>query len=118
MTPMSAEASRRALPILSGLPTVGLQVLLCRGGPREVRVDPEQVGPARLRLRQDLDVRRPDVEDPAVTVLANQAADLDRLEHRLLQVAPQRGLDTNAHDPRSDEHPSELQSLMRISYAV
>ncbi len=49
ITPMSAEASRRALRILSGLPAVRLQVLRGRGGPREGRVQSEEVGPARVR---------------------------------------------------------------------
>src|SRR3546814_7611139 len=31
---------------------------------------------------------------------------------------PQRGGDARRADPRSEEHTSELQSLMRISYAV
>src|SRR3546814_6896508 len=33
-------------------------------------------------------------------------------------VPPQRPLHEHAVDPRSDEQPSELQSLMRTSYAV
>ncbi len=49
ITPMRAEASRRALRILSGLPMVRLQVLRGRGGPREGRVQSEEVGPARVR---------------------------------------------------------------------
>src|SRR3546814_7800957 len=35
-----------------------------------------------------------------------------------LRCAPCRRASTGDHDPRSEEHTSELQSLMRISYAV
>src|SRR3546814_10741743 len=35
-----------------------------------------------------------------------------------LQVAPRQALLAEADLPRSEEHTSELQSLMRISYAV
>src|SRR3546814_3584656 len=37
---------------------------------------------------------------------------------RLPRPHPITRLDEHAHNPRSEEHTSELQSLMRISYAV
>src|SRR3546814_6622758 len=57
---------------------------------------------------------------PAVLLPAGPASALCRLHHRLLGDA---GDDAGAHavfgrDDRSEEHTSELQSLMRISYAV
>src|SRR3546814_1917329 len=43
----------------------------------------------------------------------------ERQEHRWqTTVAEQRAANVHARDGRSEEHTSELQSLMRISYAV
>src|SRR3546814_3120087 len=47
--------------------------------------------------------------------------EFDILRHRSPEIIDNRGEVTSAHidiDPRSEEHTSELQSLMRISYAV
>src|SRR3546814_2554024 len=41
----------------------------------------------------------------------------NRVLHEILELPP-RSLDHVAHAVRSEEHTSELQSLMRISYAV
>src|SRR3546814_6519559 len=38
--------------------------------------------------------------------------------NRLFRQGPQRGEDVGSYVHRSEEHTSELQSLMRISYAV
>src|SRR3546814_4666818 len=40
------------------------------------------------------------------------------LERHARERAPRRQVDLSAHHVRSEEHTSELQSLMRISYAV
>src|SRR3546814_8498996 len=56
---------------------------------------------------------------------AGEPAQLDHEQsrenpHRRAQLAPEAGqqLDRGPGDERSEEHPSELQSLMRTSYAV
>src|SRR3546814_8137441 len=81
----------------------------------------------------DLQLRRPVATDgPAITALVARCAPLDRNSAycNLLQcthfadsciVAERDGAIVgwvSGHRPRSEEHTSELQSLMRISYAV
>src|SRR3546814_7610784 len=62
-------------------------------------------------LRQNL------IEQAAILIVQRIGSDcLDRLEHR--KLAPFHGVENRVHLGRSEEHTSELQSLMRISYAV
>src|SRR3546814_3584264 len=82
---------------------------LARGRPaHDFVVASDRPGSRRECARQNLDQRR-----FARTVRAKQAVDAARREHQI---------DTLQHDravgERSEEHTSELQSLMRISYAV
>src|SRR3546814_3596596 len=60
-------------------------------------------GNVQRRLRQRVAAR-----------LIGSAADLGRLEHKI----PRAGRSKHPYGLRSEEHTSELQSLMRISYAV
>src|SRR3546814_5758412 len=54
---------------------------------------------------------------PALHPQAHQRRDLFGLDEIALHGIGQR-VAVERHDPRSEEHTSELQSLMRISYAV
>src|SRR3546814_10378669 len=49
---------------------------------------------------------------------ALRAADVGAGTGKLTRVIVESGAEVIAIDPRSEEHTSELQSLMRISYAV
>src|SRR3546814_5831598 len=79
----------------------------------------ERPGAALLDAQQQVDV---DLAGPPALHRLHEAP------QRVLQVAPGRSLlllqlllrdqRQHAHDLRSEEHTSELQSLMRISYAV
>src|SRR3546814_4681561 len=79
---------------------------------RNRHVEPGAAGTIGIDVRADVEAARPCRLDPR-----------DRLRH---QLAPQRriggldvkNLDLRAAAFRSEEHTSELQSLMRISYAV
>src|SRR3546814_4000176 len=66
----------------------GLSVILCVGEPRKVRESGDAINYVLAQVRQSL----PDGFDRARLAIA--------------------------YEPRSEEHTSELQSLMRISYAV
>src|SRR3546814_9920032 len=55
------------------------------------------------------------IEDRSAQMLDHGERD-ERLEHRDFDLLPQAG--ALAGEKRSEEHTSELQSLMRISYAV
>src|SRR3546814_4479133 len=97
---------------------------------------PAQVGFADLvTVQRHLDadhggggVAAGEIHHHAVDGLAGHLlGSVDRIEHgdlRLLEVHDGAALDAAAclladtHDARSEEHTSELQSLMRISYAV
>src|SRR3546814_3684889 len=70
--------------------------------------------PAADRVERDRRVRLRDRVDEAVTEIA-----VDAVEHMDGANATQQiHLLLGTHDIRSEEHTSELQSLMRISYAV
>src|SRR3546814_9279068 len=73
---------------------------------------------ARLGARRGFEFVHGD--DRAGTHRGDDALDLKILEHRFEQprVAFERRLVDLSRRPRSEEHTSELQSLMRISYAV
>src|SRR3546814_7089948 len=87
----------------------------------------DKIGAALALLRRFLDwdraVRRLDelnakVEDPALWNDAKAAQDVMRERRRLDEaISATRAIETECAD-RSEEHTSELQSLMRISYAV
>src|SRR3546814_9692234 len=73
---------------------------------------------ADRRARRAGDPRRRDLAGPVAQALPDPAV-LCHHPHRLLH--PDRDVDQSArrrHGERSEEHTSELQSLMRISYAV
>src|SRR3546814_1863787 len=83
-------------------------------------LDDVAVGDLRVvEIELQAQVRRADLADDAlclvivVQVEAGNIAPVDRLEH---QRQPEPG--SLFGGPRSEEHTSELQSLMRISYAV
>src|SRR3546814_3509721 len=78
--------------------------------------------PAPARIAEDVDVGRPE-RQPVIAVVIPLAlrlvvfgAALGR-DHLALGVE-QRAIEGRGHADRSEEHTSELQSLMRISYAV
>src|SRR3546814_5975821 len=54
--------------------------------------------------------------DAAINDLKTEFADTEALEHRARHVVEK--MMVTLQDARSEEHTSELQSLMRISYAV
>src|SRR3546814_3285826 len=92
---------RRFVPMAASR---SLQSVVARGG-----LGPERLRALRLRQRP----RRPGlVASPTACSEADYSA--GRAWNRL----PAREFDTCQGPPRSEEHTSELQSLMRISYAV
>src|SRR3546814_1650737 len=67
------------------------------------------------------------MDEPQIAEIDEQAGALSEDEHRVLApqrvheqdgAAGQREIPEGDRDDRSEEHTSELQSLMRISYAV
>src|SRR3546814_6812337 len=72
------------------------------------------------RIRRFSSLVRTILPGPALAVGVLQHVSLDRLGHRGRQdVAARQLLGMTSHGRRrSEEHTSELQSLMRISYAV
>src|SRR3546814_10232969 len=78
-----------------------------------------------LMIRRPPRSTRTDTLFPYTTLFRSRAGDRsDRHGRRVLpELLRRRGLDHRLHRPaaghgRSEEHTSELQSLMRISYAV
>src|SRR3546814_6593010 len=83
-------------------------------------VDVDQVEPQKLlaRAADDLAEAVVDRSEDAIQIdLAETGHGLRDERRKLLLVLP-HGKFAIAHLPRSEEHTSELQSLMRISYAV
>src|SRR3546814_9653345 len=76
--------------------------------------DIRRLGDERLGQRDTLGDRF--IFGPAVRKVAVRRGDGHRLEARLRLLGQPRAIGVEA--PRSEEHTSELQSLMRISYAV
>src|SRR3546814_10212941 len=91
---------------------------MSRRPPRSTLTD--TLFPYTTLFRSDLEARRVPVEedtaDPLAPGLAVDAGE-DHEPLRLVGATDQR-LGSVEDDARSDEHTSELQSLMRISYAV
>src|SRR3546814_10451256 len=76
-------------------------------------LDPIERPPLRLDQRGDLPfVAMP---DDAIAFVASRLRLFAIHRQRLRR---HRGAEADVGEPRSEEHPSELQSLMRISYAV
>src|SRR3546814_10334535 len=103
-------------PALSVLQDQGFHVALVTDGrmsgasgkvPAAIHVSPEALAGGPLALVRDGDIIRLDADGGVLCVLEPA----DWLERPASQV------DVEGH-ARSEEHTSELQSLMRISYAV
>src|SRR3546814_2919076 len=62
--------------------------------------------------------RSQDVEHHRLELLELDRLEQDRRRVIFLDALDRRGLARAGHEDRSEEHTSELQSLMRISYAV
>src|SRR3546814_10210989 len=89
----------------------------------QINARAERYSQAQALLREYINVqtqRRQSINDKAT----NAAADASDARLLLVQIAEQQGRNDDAIaeldliDDRSEEHTSELQSLMRISYAV
>src|SRR3546814_1937386 len=81
---------------------------------------PREVGP---RLKEVLEIRRRPGEILARAVHPEEGRACAGLDHRhpaliVRQLLARLLREKVVGDPRSEEHTSELQSLMRISYAV
>src|SRR3546814_3773507 len=74
---------------------------------------------ARRRDHREAD-RRHEAADPAVADMIGQGqrAVADARREQLDEQGRERAIDHRREDARSEEHTSELQSLMRRSYAV
>src|SRR3546814_2712898 len=102
---------------------------MIRRPPRSTRTDtlfpyttlfrsPGAATPARRAHRDRRDRRRDPRQHPARAPAQHRGQGVaGRLRHRLLRPEPP-ALGTDRRSERSEEHTSELQSLMRISYAV
>src|SRR3546814_2707017 len=84
------------------LPAIGVGGVVPSGPPLE-----QERNEARVAAGQIIDRIRPVAEDDGVRRKLPDRGDGGRIAPRHLGIAP-----------RSEEHTSELQSLMRISYAV
>src|SRR3546814_5898662 len=75
-----------------------------------------------LMIRRPPRSTRTDTLFPYTTLFRSSLGDLKRMPaHKLLEIAEQLSISegvARARKQRSEEHTSELQSLMRISYAV
>src|SRR3546814_13020823 len=87
--------------------------LMIRRPPRSTRTD--TLFPYTTLFRSDFQLRVGEHDRAHVTAIANQARRLTKIPLLLQQRRTYRRL---GGDQRSEEHTSELQSLMRISYAV
>src|SRR3546814_1070706 len=81
-----------------------------RRPPRSTRTDTLLPYTTLFRSRR-IGARERDRDDPRIARQRPRQIVEDRLDHRITQLLVTR-------DPKSEEHTSELQSLMRISYAV
>src|SRR3546814_3082389 len=100
-------AMRKHVPALAALATSILMVS-CAADPAGAR---EQASMSAANKDSALPFH-----DPAVVPLAEAIARGDTA--RIAALAPATDLSARGEDHRSEEHTSELQSLMRISYAV
>src|SRR3546814_7039150 len=89
------------------------QTTLCRTAGLVVELPALRDGPAALRQPG---ARRPCVDVPAGDLFRRRG--LAETEPILGGRAERQGEKPCHRDPRSEDHTSELQSLMRISYAV
>src|SRR3546814_10686064 len=80
----------------------------------EIKVFLEEDG----RVSEVLDLSSPDITYPAVSFRAAQAVVDGEVDRGILACGTGVGTAIAASKVRSEEHTSELQSLMRISYAV
>src|SRR3546814_1538772 len=95
-------------------------------GPPRYRDQPDVGASAKRREEQDREVRvaaRGDEAEIAVEFLPDMDIHAEVLDEQSLDYALEHiARDDGDHDPdeglRSEEHTSELQSLMRTSYAV
>src|SRR3546814_8820845 len=74
--------------------------------------------PVGLRVEQPVQPRPPRRDDGVASGAARRAARFLACSARARHRAPRRRIDRRTDAARSEEHTSELQSLMRTSYAV
>src|SRR3546814_2213544 len=86
---------------------------MIRRPPRSIRTD--TLFPYTTLFRSVHRMRETGTADGADRIISNQVADIGK-HGRIARLQPHHMRD--APLPRSEEHTSELQSLMRISYAV
>src|SRR3546814_2878669 len=82
-----------------------------------VRFSPLWKRPTRTKRRRGASGARPSFKD-AVARLADALAATVKAQGKLAQARNRLEAAARRTDTRSEEHTSELQSLMRISYAV
>src|SRR3546814_6384085 len=85
------------------------------------KVEPVDARPRALRLDQPCGLgkpRRVDVDERDLRRVALRQHHRRRAADAARRTRDDRALALDIHDLRSEEHTSELQSLMRISYAV
>src|SRR3546814_5645992 len=87
---------------------------MMRRPPRSTRTD--TLFPYTTLFRSAVHPGPVQIGEAAQQALAASAAPRERLRPRV--IVPDMRLPIVPHAPRSEEHTSELQSLMRISYAV
>src|SRR3546814_2846158 len=92
-----------------------------RGGPSGLVLRAHRDHGLAVRIQRDRDHDRPAADLAVLDVLLVTGGAVDEQFDRLAAVRAS-GVDGGQHpgppDGRSEEHTSELQSLMRISYAV
>src|SRR3546814_8845063 len=103
--------------------TLFRSVLQRLGGGEPAVAGSERDVDQRIARLIEIHLAAQDAGDVEIDVLAHLARRLrvgGQLDHRLDRVADDVALPggEEVHDERSEEHTSELQSLMRISYAV
>src|SRR3546814_9166764 len=98
----------------------GLSVSACASGggvPRVENIRPMQGATAESQIAQDFAAGRPAIRRVRLSGDFFALKPMGGEIPKSIKDAPVR-IDFGGQQPRSEEHTSELQSLMRISYAV
>src|SRR3546814_2362501 len=94
---------------------------MIRRPPRSTRTDTLFPYTTLFRSPRRYPAWRPFLSDPVKLLFGTAHRDIlagDRGDRHLVRTDEGQRIDRRAFDARSEEHTSELQSLMRISYAV
>src|SRR3546814_5824396 len=112
---VDGDAGRGEIGILAG---IDLELRHVQSGGAEVQAYLLAHGPQGIARTLDGQARRTRTAIERVAAYAGTAHEQVEETHGSLPEARERFVNARAFTARSEEHTSELQSLMRISYAV